>query len=56
MRRPFRWSCRTGVCQSGERGLISGAVAHGPEPLDKPAEDKLLVCCAQPIGDAVIDL
>ena len=35
---PVRWSCRTGVCHNCESGLISGIVAYGPEPLDKPAE------------------
>ncbi|HVP47884.1 MAG TPA: MOSC and FAD-binding oxidoreductase domain-containing protein [Bryobacteraceae bacterium] len=53
---PVRWSCRTGVCHSCESGLVSGAVVYGPEPLDKPAEGNLLVCCAQPIRDVVIDL
>jgi ferredoxin-NADP reductase/MOSC domain-containing protein YiiM/ferredoxin len=53
---PVRWSCRTGVCHSCESGLVSGAVAYGPEPLDRPAEGNILVCCSQPIRDAVIDL
>jgi ferredoxin-NADP reductase/MOSC domain-containing protein YiiM len=53
---PVRWSCRTGVCHSCESGLISGAVVYGPEPLDKPADGNLLVCCSQPTGDVVIDL
>jgi ferredoxin len=53
---PVRWSCRTGVCHNCESGLVSGAVAYGPEPLDKPAGGNLLVCCSQPIGDVVIDL
>jgi ferredoxin-NADP reductase/ferredoxin len=53
---PVRWSCRTGVCHSCESGLVSGKVAYGPEPLDKPAEGNVLVCCSQPVGDVVIDL
>jgi ferredoxin-NADP reductase len=53
---PVRWSCRTGVCHNCESGLVSGAVAYGPQPLDKPADGNLLVCCSQPIGDVVIDL
>ncbi len=53
---PVRWSCRTGVCHNCESGLVSGAVAYGPDPLDKPADGNLLVCCSQPIGDVVIDL
>jgi ferredoxin-NADP reductase/MOSC domain-containing protein YiiM len=51
-----RWSCRTGVCHSCESGLVSGAVVYGPEPLDKPADGNVLVCCSQPSSDIVIDL
>jgi len=53
---PVRWSCRTGVCHNCESGLVSGTVAYGPEPLDKPADGNLLVCCSQPTRDVVIDL
>jgi len=53
---PVRWSCRTGVCHNCESGLISGAVVYGPEPLEKPADGNLLVCCSQPVRDVVIDL
>jgi ferredoxin-NADP reductase/MOSC domain-containing protein YiiM/ferredoxin len=53
---PVRWSCRSGVCHSCESGLVSGAVAYEPAPLDQPADGNLLVCCSQPIGDVVIDL
>jgi hypothetical protein len=35
---------------------MSGAVVYGLEPLDKPADGNLLVCCSQPIGNVVIDL
>jgi ferredoxin-NADP reductase/MOSC domain-containing protein YiiM len=53
---PVRWSCRTGVCHSCESGLVSGTVVYGPEPLEKPADGNLLVCCSQPVKDVVIDL
>jgi ferredoxin-NADP reductase/MOSC domain-containing protein YiiM len=53
---PVRWSCRTGVCHNCESGLVSGAVVYGPEPLEKPADGNLLVCCSQPTRDIVIDL
>ena len=53
---PVRWSCRTGVCHNCESGLVSGAVTYGPEPLEKPADGNLLVCCSQPTRDTVIDL
>jgi hypothetical protein len=51
-----RWSCRTGVCHSCETGLVSGAVAYEPEPLDAPAAGNVLVCCSRPTRDVVIDL
>ncbi|MGZ6060464.1 MAG: MOSC domain-containing protein [Myxococcaceae bacterium] len=53
---PVRWSCRTGVCHSCESGLISGAVAYEPDPLDPPAEGNVLICCSRPQGDLVIDI
>jgi ferredoxin-NADP reductase/MOSC domain-containing protein YiiM/ferredoxin len=53
---PVRWSCRTGVCHNCESGLVSGEIVYGPEPLDKPADGNLLVCCSRPLRDIVIDL
>jgi ferredoxin-NADP reductase/MOSC domain-containing protein YiiM len=53
---PVRWACRTGVCHNCESGLVSGVVIYGPEPLDRPADGNLLVCCSQPTADVVIDL
>ena len=53
---PARWSCRTGVCHNCESGLVSGAVSYRPEPLEKPADGNLLICCSQPLRDVVIDL
>jgi ferredoxin-NADP reductase/MOSC domain-containing protein YiiM len=53
---PVRWSCRSGVCHNCESGLVSGAVVYGPEPLDKPADGNLLVCCSKPAGAIVVDL
>ena len=53
---PVRWACRTGVCHNCESGLVSGAVAYDPQPLDNPADGNVLVCCSQPLGDVVVDL
>jgi ferredoxin-NADP reductase/MOSC domain-containing protein YiiM len=53
---PVRWSCRTGVCHNCESGLVSGEVVYGPDPLEKPADGNLLICCSRPIRDLVIDL
>jgi ferredoxin-NADP reductase/MOSC domain-containing protein YiiM len=53
---PVRWACRTGVCHKCESGLVSGAVAYAPQPLDQPADGNLLICCSQPARDLVVDL
>ena len=53
---PVRWSCRTGVCHSCETGLVAGTVRYRPNPVDAPADGNVLICCAQPEGDLVIDL
>ncbi|MDR6204125.1 MOSC and FAD-binding oxidoreductase domain-containing protein [Paraburkholderia graminis] len=53
---PVRWSCRSGVCHNCESGLISGSVAYEPNPLDSPAAGNVLICCARPHGDVVIDI
>jgi ferredoxin-NADP reductase len=53
---PVRWSCRTGVCHNCETGLVAGAVAYRPNPVEPPANGNLLICCSQPEGDIVIDL
>jgi ferredoxin len=53
---PVRWACRAGVCHNCESGLISGGVAYEPQPLDRPADGNILVCCSQPLGDVVVDL
>ena len=53
---PVRWSCRTGVCHNCESPLLSGAVRYDPEPLDAPSTGNVLICCAQPTEDVVVDL
>jgi len=53
---PVRWSCRTGVCHTCECGLISGSVKYDPDPLEPPATGNILICCARPDEDMVIDI
>jgi ferredoxin-NADP reductase/MOSC domain-containing protein YiiM len=53
---PTRWSCRTGVCHNCETPLLSGTVRYDPEPLERPAEGNVLICCSQPTEDIVVDL
>jgi ferredoxin-NADP reductase/MOSC domain-containing protein YiiM/ferredoxin len=51
-----RWSCRTGVCHMCESGLIDGTVGYAPEPLDRPAEGNILICCSTPQSKIELDL
>ncbi len=53
---PVRWSCRTGVCHTCMTGIIGGAVAYNPEPLEFPAPGNVLVCCSQPTDGVTLDL
>ncbi|HTR24521.1 MAG TPA: MOSC and FAD-binding oxidoreductase domain-containing protein [Terriglobales bacterium] len=53
---PVRWSCRTGVCHTCMTGLIGGSVTYNPEPLENPAPGNVLVCCAQPDENVVLDI
>jgi ferredoxin len=53
---PVKWSCRTGVCHNCESGLIDGEVIYSPEPLDRPANGNVLICCATPSTAIDIDL
>jgi ferredoxin-NADP reductase/MOSC domain-containing protein YiiM len=53
---PTRWSCRTGVCHTCEVGLVSGSVSYDPPPVDPAAEGAVLLCCAAPDSEIVIDL
>jgi ferredoxin-NADP reductase len=53
---PVRWSCRTGVCHTCVTGLLAGSVHYDPPPLDLPADGQVLVCCAVPDADVVLDL
>ena len=53
---PTRWSCRTGVCHTCSTRVISGAVDHSPDPVEPPADGNLLLCCARPTADLVLDL
>ena len=53
---PVRWSCRAGVCHTCETGLVAGTVGYRPDPVDAPAQGNVLICCAHPESDIVIDL
>lgn len=53
---PADWSCRTGVCQRCRTGLVDGDVSYDPAPLDPPGDGAVLLCCARPATDVVLDL
>ena len=53
---PVRWSCRTGVCHMCESGLIDGEISYDPEPLDRPAQGNILICCSRPLSRIELDL
>ena len=53
---PARWSCRTGVCHTCVTPLLSGEASYAPEPLEPPAPGQVLICCAQPTTDIVLDM
>lgn len=53
---PVRWSCRSGVCHNCETAVIGGSVAYSSEPLDMPADGRVLTCCSAPKEDLQLDL
>jgi ferredoxin-NADP reductase/MOSC domain-containing protein YiiM/ferredoxin len=53
---PTRWSCRTGVCHTCTTPLLSGDITYEPDPLEPPADGDVLICCARPSTNIVLDL
>jgi ferredoxin-NADP reductase/MOSC domain-containing protein YiiM len=53
---PTRWSCRTGVCHTCATPLLSGDITYSPAPLEPPADGEVLICCARPSTDIVLDI
>lgn len=53
---PTRYSCRSGVCHTCVTGVVSGSITYTQQPLLPPAPGSVLVCCAVPDGDLVLDL
>jgi ferredoxin-NADP reductase/MOSC domain-containing protein YiiM len=53
---PTRWSCRSGVCHTCITPVVSGEFAYEPPPLERPDPGTVLVCCARPTSDLVLDL
>jgi ferredoxin-NADP reductase/MOSC domain-containing protein YiiM len=53
---PTRWSCRTGVCHTCVTPLLSGGITYAPAPLEPPPDGQVLICCARPGTDIVLDM
>jgi ferredoxin-NADP reductase/MOSC domain-containing protein YiiM len=53
---PTRWSCRTGVCHYCVTPILSGDITYTPDPLDPPPDGQVLVCCARPSTEIVLDM
>ena len=53
---PTRWSCRSGVCHTCVTPLLSGDISYAPDPLEPPADGQVLICCARPATDIVLDM
>jgi ferredoxin-NADP reductase len=53
---PTRWSCRTGVCHTCVTLLLSGDISYDPDPLEPPPSGEVLICCARPATDIVLDM
>ncbi len=53
---PTRYSCRTGVCHTCVTPLLAGEVNYVLEPLEAPADGTVLLCCARPESEIVLDM
>jgi ferredoxin-NADP reductase/MOSC domain-containing protein YiiM/ferredoxin len=53
---PTRWSCRSGVCHTCVTSVLAGSYRYTSEPLQDPGPDQVLLCCAEPTSELVIDL
>jgi hypothetical protein len=36
--------------------LLSGDITYSPDPLELPADGEVLICCARPATDVVLDM
>jgi ferredoxin-NADP reductase/MOSC domain-containing protein YiiM len=53
---PVGFGCRIGVCHNCESGLVDGRVTYTTEPLERPEEGRVLVCCTEPAGEVTLEL
>jgi ferredoxin-NADP reductase/MOSC domain-containing protein YiiM len=50
------FSCRSGICHTCMHELLEGEVEYAFEPLDPPYPGQVLLCCARPKSNLVIDV
>ena len=50
------YSCRAGTCMTCQTSLLKGAIDYDPEPFIDPGENQVLLCCARPLSDVIIEL
>ncbi|MCP4339546.1 MAG: 2Fe-2S iron-sulfur cluster binding domain-containing protein [Desulfobulbaceae bacterium] len=50
------FSCRSGICNSCQYGLLKGKVDYTFEPLDQPYPGQVLLCCTRPRPNLMIDV
>lgn len=50
------FSCRAGICNTCECGLISGDLRYVEEPLCVPEDGRALICCSVPKSNIELDL
>jgi ferredoxin-NADP reductase len=53
---PVSFGCRNGVCHYCESGLLTGSVSYTTEPLERPDDEHVLVCCSQPMTGLILEL
>ncbi len=49
-------NCRSGACGACQQRLVSGEVLHLSEPAPGLAQEQVLLCCAVPVADMVLDV
>ncbi|HET6865957.1 MAG TPA: MOSC and FAD-binding oxidoreductase domain-containing protein [Solirubrobacteraceae bacterium] len=53
---PVSFGCRTGVCHYCETEMLTGDVTYKVQPLEPPAEGRVLMCCTEPRTEVTLEL
>lgn len=49
-------NCRMGTCNTCQTKLLVGEVVYDPEPFFDPEPGNILICCAKPISNLILEL